>query len=213
MNLDTQKQKFTASWEKHISLYGSMPPSDNPDFLYYIELGVPEKNAREIPQELDEKLGHRFLKNAKRVKPQEYHITLALPARRGTHFQTNELSFMKKKLGEIFAKQKALEVQTGNFNVFGNVLYLEVLDPSENLHQLHNEICDTIAFAQVPAYQREHYLPHISLIYGGQWPSVDFRDAFDRTRTSDHLTLGTVRLGRVSDTFGKEVIETYNLGT
>ncbi|MCF7917707.1 2'-5' RNA ligase family protein [Candidatus Gracilibacteria bacterium] len=202
MNLEKQKEKLEKNWKKFAPKFGSKNWQEDPNFLYFIEIPLPTELWTDM-----EKLSYTLEKQSRLTglwfPPQKMHITLALPARKGSHFQANELRFMEKTLKDIFQKIHVFEVILGNLNCFADVLFREVWDETETLYKLHHEICSCIPFAQDPAYKLENYLPHISLFLGKG--DCDFlqNENFIREIKPLKMKIEKIFLGRARNEEGK----------
>ena len=164
MHKTQQKQKFEKNWRQNQKKFGSQDWSQHPDFLFLVEIPLPEKVTNVLRKDQENLL--KGLKFGQKIDT--FHITLALPGRLGTHFQKNDIPFMKKKLLEIVSDYSSFQLQISNINCFPTVIFREVYDETQTLQKLHEEICSAIPFSQNPEYQFEHFLPHVSLVYGGK---------------------------------------------
>jgi len=168
MTQKTQTEKFQKNWQKHYSKFGQTPWEWELDFLYYIEVLIPLEIGIQIIENSFEFLKDKNIEGGLPLSPEELHITIALPGRLGTHFQKNDARFIEKTCKHIFLDMESIPVKIQNFNVFENVLFAEIYDPTLKLQQLHETICTEIPFSQHPEYRYQNFLPHISLYYGGQ---------------------------------------------
>jgi hypothetical protein len=165
--INTQIQKFEQNWEKNYKLFGQKKWEQEPDFCYYIETRLPMETAMKL-NELSQKFFQEIeLSSAYVLGLSELHLTITLPGRLGTHFQKNDIPFMKKTLENITKNAQKIPLSIKNFNIFPEVIFAEVYDPSDRLQQLHETLCTEIPFSQHPEYRYQNYLPHISLSYGG----------------------------------------------
>ncbi|NCP66825.1 2'-5' RNA ligase family protein [bacterium] len=163
-------QKFNENWQKNHAQFGQITWEQEADFCYFIESPLPLETAQALCD-----LAHKFkedfaLEGGSWLSPEEMHLTLTLPGRLGTHFQKNDLSFMKKTLDDITSQTPGFALELQNFNVFPTTLWAEVYDPTGRLQQLHETLCNEIPFSQHPEFRYTNYLPHISVAYGVQNP-------------------------------------------
>lgn len=202
MKLDEQKQKFKNNWKNFSLKFGSKDWTEDPNFLYFIEIPLSTDLWVEMEQ-----LSHE-LKEKSRLKglwfpPQKMHITLALPARKGSHFQANQMSFMQKTLEEILKNFSIFEITLGNLNCFADVLFREVWDEEGRLFELHKVICEKIPFAQDPAFKLKNYLPHISLFLGKGDQKFLKSEDFSRELDPTKMKVEKIFLGRARNEEGK----------
>ncbi len=177
--IETQIQKFNQNWQKNSSLYGTEIWEKEPDFVHYIAGLIPLETTQhlaEIQQAVIQKLD---IQNPTIPPLEHLHVTLALPGRLGTHFQKNDVKYIKKTLKDIFAACPSIPLRIQNINMFPNVVFAEVYDPTSRLQQIHETICNEIPFSQHPEYRYQNFLPHVSLIYGGT-PNQKIVADFDR---------------------------------
>lgn len=210
--LKNHLQKFNQNWQQHAATFGQEPWQESADFLYYIETPIPIDIAKIMAERREDFMQQYGLKAQHLIAPEALHVTLALPGRLGTHFQQNDVAYMKKTLEDLAAKQPKIKIEIQNFNVFPNVLFAEVLDPSGSLQALHENICQQIPFSQQPEYQYENYLPHVSLLYGAQPQDLSHAD---RKQTSLECDIDTLILGKIREhpekNTDREVLATYFL--
>jgi len=192
---DTQTQKFIENWKANHAQFGQKNWDQEPDFCHYIHTPIPLDIATKLCQAASVMRQQLSLKDGSWLKPEDLHLTITLPGRLGSHFQKNDLSFMKKTLQAITAETPAFEVQIKNFNVFPHSLFAEVHDHTGRLQQLHETLCNEIPFSQHPEFRYQHYLPHISLAYGVQSPQVLPADT-DREFEALTFNLNTINLGK-----------------
>lgn len=210
--LKNHLQKFSKNWQQHAATFGQEAWQESTDFLYYIETPIPIDIAKIMVERREDFMQQYGLKAQQIIAPEKLHITLALPGRLGTHFQQNDVSYMKKALQNLAAQQSKIKVELKDFNVFPSVLFTEVLDPSGALQALHENICQQIPFSQHPEYQYENYLPHVSLLYGAQAQNLS---QANRLQSSLECELDTLVFGKVKDLphakADREVLATYTL--
>jgi 2'-5' RNA ligase len=192
---DNLRLKFTENWQKNHSQFGQTPWEQEADFCYFIECPLPLQTAHGL-HGLAQKFKHDFkLEDGTWLEPEAMHLTLTLPGRLGTHFQKNDVAFMKKTLAAITAETPAFELRLENFNVFPSTLWAEVHDSTGRLQQLHEALCNEIPFSQHPEFRYAHFLPHISVAYG-----VHIKDALasdtDRHFLPLTFSLDTLCLGK-----------------
>lgn len=192
---DLIEQKFEKNWDKNLALFGQTSWEQEADFCYFIETPLP----LEVAQKLFE-LGQKFktdsaLEEGQWISPEDMCLTVTLPGRLGTHFQKNDVAFMKKTLEHITTQTPSFELSIKNFNVFPSTLWAEIHDTSGRLQQLHETLCSEIPFSQHPEFRYANYLPHISLAYGAQVAQPLKLDTA-RDFESLHFTLDTLRLGK-----------------
>jgi len=192
---DNNSLKFVDNWTKNAAEFGQQSWEQEADFCYFIESPLPLETAQKLFD-----LGQKFkqdqqLEDGTWLSSEDLHLTITLPGRLGTHFQKNDLAFMKKTLAAITAETPAFELTLENFNVFSTTLWAEVHDHSGRLQQLHETLCNEIPFSQHPEFRYAHYLPHISLAYGARTKSPLTAET-DRTFAPINFTLDTLKLGR-----------------
>ncbi len=205
-----QDQKFIENWKQNAPNYGSDSWERDPDFLYYIQGNIDLEVGKKLIETREQFIQKNGIKAGERVDVTDLHVTIALPGRLGTHFQKNDVSYMKKTLSHIFNKSAAIPLSIKNFNAFPSVLWTEVYDQSDRLQSIHETICNEIPFSQHPEYRYQHYLPHISLLFEGKGKITDTDRSFEAIETK----IQTIEFGRAkSDSAGyiREVIETYTL--
>ena len=213
MNLEEQKKQFQQNWQQYHGVFGSQPWEADPDFLFFID--VPAE--RGVWQELEDIQGSlkSLADGSGVVFPKEFHITLALPGRQGVHFQGNDVKFMEKELESLLGVLEPFDIELGNLNCFGNVIFREVYDPSGQLYNLHREICKRIPFAQKPEFQMDHFIPHLSLLYADQvGTEILSHPQFSRTLSTSALSVKHVCLGKAkgsSDHYQREVVKMFDL--
>lgn len=180
-------QKFTQNWQQYHAQFGQSLAPTEPDFIYYIEASLPLQTAQTLYQYGQNfKQLHQF-SDGRWLEPEQLHLTITLPGRLGTHFQKNDLPFMKNTLQAVAQQTPAFDLQIEGFNVFPQTLFAQVFDDSGRLQQLHETLCNEIPFSQHPEFRYAHYLPHVSLGYELQtvaplkpdtdctFPPLDFR--------------------------------------
>jgi 2'-5' RNA ligase len=211
MLLKTQKQKFQKNWNKYKKIFGSNIWDERPNFLYLVEIPVPKNIKKELKIE----------QNAlKKIAPtativEHLHITIALPGRLGTHFQKNDIPFMKKILLEIISDYSAFPLILGDLNCFSTVIFREVYDKNEYLYRLHEEICKAIPFSQHPEFQFKNFLPHLSLLYSSN--KIDnflLNDNFKRKRIPLEFLVDKIQFGKAQndhEQYERKIIAEYNL--
>jgi len=188
-------EKFKENWNKNVALFGQADWEQEADFCYYIETPLP----LEVAQRLFE-LGQKFktdleLEEGLWIPAEEMCLTVTLPGRLGTHFQKNDVAFMKKTLESVTTQTPQFDLTIENFNVFPNTLWAEIHDASGRLQQLHEALCGEIPFSQHPEFRYANYLPHISLAYGAQVaPPLKLDTA--RNFEPMNFTFDTLRLGK-----------------
>jgi 2'-5' RNA ligase len=188
-------EKFKDNWDKNRALFGQTSWEQEADFCYFIETPLPLEVAQplfEAGQKLKTELG---LEDGQWLSPENMHLTLTLPGRLGTHFQKNDVAFMKKTLEHITTQTPSFELSLKNFNVFPSTLWAEVHDTTGRLQQLHEALCNEIPFSQHPEFRYANYLPHISLAYGVQTKQPLDVD-MDRSFEPLNFTLDTLKLGK-----------------
>lgn len=191
---EIKTQKFAANWQQNHALFGQEIWEKEADFVSYIEAPLPIEIGQQLHQ-----IGQQFkqdlnLEGGVWAAPDAMHLTITLPGRLGTHFQKNDLSFMKKTLDAITAETPAFELSIANLNVFPSTLFAEVQDPSGRLQQLHETLCNEIPFSQHPEFRYQNYLPHISLAYGVNATTPLTAEA-QRNFEPINFTLDTISLG------------------
>lgn len=192
---DNLRPKFTDNWLKNAPLFGKTLWEQEADFCYYIESPLPLKTAQELKALSTQFQTDFSLNGGIWLQPEAMHLTLTLPGRLGTHFQKNDLAFMKKTLQHITFHTPTFELTLQNFNVFPHALFAEVYDPSGRLQQLHETLCNEIPFSQHPEFRYAHYLPHISVAYGVETKTpLDLK--LDRTFAPLSFKLEALTLGR-----------------
>ena len=213
MNLEEQKKQFQKNWEQYHKAFGTKAWEADPDFLFFIDIPV----GRVVWEELEDIQGSlKSLAGESRVIfPKEFHITLALPGRQGVHFQGNDVKFMEKELEGLLGVMEHFDIQLGDLNCFGNVIFREVYDPSGQLYTLHREICKRIPFSQKPEFQMEHFIPHLSLLYADkEGEGILNHPQFSRTLSKTVLPVKQVCLGKAkssTDHYRREVVRMFDV--
>lgn len=187
--------KFTENWLKNAPLFGQATWEQEADFCYFIESPLPLETAQKVFEAGQAFKQTHQLYDGIWLSPEALHLTITLPGRLGTHFQKNDLAFMKKTLAAISAETPAFELKLENFNAFPSTLWVEVHDDSGRLQQLHETLCNEIPFSQHPEFRYAHYLPHISLAYGAR-AKTPLNTEADRNLGPLSYTFDTLQLGR-----------------
>ncbi len=207
-------EQFEKNWKDNFSKFGSKPWNDKPDFVFFVETPLPVSLWTEM-ERLTEKLKSKS-PNAKGLwfPPQRMHITLALPARQGMHFQANGIKFMKDAIGKVVKNFSPFPVILGNVNCFPDVLFREVFDEKGALQALHNAICRAIPFSQDPSYQFEKFLPHVSLFLGKGDPKLFEEKGFSRELKPKKIEVERIFLGHAKNDKGeyeRRILEEFQL--
>ncbi|MCF7905697.1 2'-5' RNA ligase family protein [Candidatus Gracilibacteria bacterium] len=137
------------------------------------------------------------------ISPQKMHITLALPGRKGEHFQANGVAFMKKQIEEAIQNISVFKVELGNLNCFPDVIFREVLDPTGMLQALHNDICKRIPFTQKPEYQFDNFIPHLSFAMGEGDKNIFAHKDFSRELPITPMKIERIFLGKAKNEEGE----------
>ena len=214
MNLEDQHHRWEENWNINAPLFGTEQWVPDPNFLFFIEIPLPENMRTEMEQVLEKLKFREYFSQGHWIAPQRMHITIALPGRMGVHFQQNEVSFMEKAIQKILKSTAPFEVQLGNVNCFPDALFREVLDSSGALQRLHNEICNAIPFSQNPEYRFENYKPHISLFYGSHHADLLQAESFDRKIQPTTMPVHTVFFGKAKNEHGeyeKHILREFTL--
>lgn len=202
MKKSTITQKFQQNWQKFAPQFGTKQWEENPDFLYFIEAPLP-KNLWPEMEQLSENLQQIKKMSGIWFPPENMHITLALPGRKGVHFQAHEVSTLKKTIERIVREQSSFSVTLGHLNCFADVLFREVWDKEEKLFSLHKKFCEEIPFAQDPEYKMKNYLPHISLFLGKGDPAFFEHPKFSRELPPLEMKVEKIVFGQARDESGK----------
>ncbi len=211
--IETQKQKFVENWNKNHALFGQKTWDKDIDFIYYIEFPLPMEVSEKLLEEAQNFFAKIELEKSFLLAPTELHLTITLPGRLGTHFQKNDISFMKKTLENITKDMRKIPLEIKALNVFPEVVFAEIYDPTDRLQQLHETLCNEIPFSQHPEFRYQNYLPHISLAYGGQTQKTIPKN-MPREINSINLNLDNIHFGRVKWQDGqleKPLIAEYKL--
>lgn len=204
------QQRFAQNWDTNAALYGSESWNRDPDFLYYIQGNIPLQAGQKLIEIREKFIADAEIKKGERVDVTDLHVTLALPGRLGTHFQKNDVSYMKKTLKNIFAQAQSIPITIQNLNAFPSVLWTEVYDQSSRLQSIHETICNEIPFSQHPEYRYQNYLPHVSLLFGGIGDITKSEREFEAIECEiDMITFGKAK--DESGTTTRTVIEEYQL--
>jgi len=187
--------KFDRNWDKNKALFGQEIWEQEADFCYFIETPLPLETAQKLFEAGQKIKTDLSLDSGQWLSTKNLHLTITLPGRLGTHFQKNDIAFMKKTLAAVTAQTPSFELIINNFNVFPNTLWAEVHDPSGRLQQLHETLCNEIPFSQHPEFRYANYLPHISLAYGVQ-TSAPLDAETERSFEPLTFTLETLKLGK-----------------
>ncbi len=204
MNIQQQKKRFEKNWKTFSKKFGNTPWEEDPDFLYFIEIPVEGDTASEIKDISHSLQGLCGDRRDTLNFPKQFHITLALPGRKGVHFQGNDVKFMEKELANILKNFSSFEIELGDLNCFSNVVYREVHDPTGKLYQLHDEICKTIPFSQNPEYQFKNYIPHLSILYANKCGSgIITHSEFSRKLSQTSMKVEKIHFGKARSTNDK----------
>lgn len=207
---NSKTERLAQNWAQNAASFGEIPWEKSDDFRYYIEASIPPEAAAQIATQAQTFITTNGIKTTHQLPAESLHITLALPGRLGTHFQQNDLSYMQRTLENLTKQQEKITVELGNFNVFPNVLFVEVADSNGDLQALHERICQQIPFSQYPEYQYENYLPHVSVAYGAKAQDLSQvnRQQSPITCQLDQIVLGKVKVNGPNQT-DREVLSSY----
>ncbi len=201
MNLQQQKFRFEKNWKNFSTKLGTKKWTKEPNFCYFVEIPIPlniQTEIREISNTIQD-----LAPTDEWITPADYHITIALPGRDGTHFKGNDVSFMKTEIEKILNDINPFEIQFGNLNCFSTVLYREVFDPTGQIYALHEKIGNIIPFSQTPAYQFDNFVPHISMLYANNNQSSLFKNPnFTRELSLETMLVKKIILGQAKDATG-----------
>jgi len=205
-------ERCLENWKENSNKYGAIEWEKDPDFLYYIQANIPLDIGMQLIEIREKFMQDNQIRGGERVDVSNLHVTLALPGRLGTHFQKNDVSYMKSTLKNVFKEAAPLPLRFEGINIFSSVLWAQVFDLSNRLQSIHETICNEIPFSEHPDYRYQNYLPHASLLYGGSGDlQLAVRDFPALECLIDTIEFGRVKDETVSDKF-REVIETYQLG-
>lgn len=210
--LSKQKQKFEANWQDNKDQFGSTKWEEEIDFLYFIEGVLPLDINQKINDLRDKLFTPEVITTTQKIDMNDFHITIALPGRLGTHFQKNDVKFMQKTLDNILKSAEPIPLEIQNFNTFPNVIFTEAYDPTLRLHSLHETICNEIPFSQHPEYRYQNYLPHVSLFYGGNGNLSEIDRTFESIAFKlDHIVFGKITIDKKTKKPVKTIIKEYHL--
>lgn len=198
MNLKQQITRFENNFTKNAANFGTNKKDFELDFLFFIEIPL-DLPTEEKMQNFSQFFQEKFPEVSRWNEPQDMGITLALPGRRGTHFQGNHIGFMEEKIKNILEKTPEFTLTLAGINCFETVLFREVLDPNNILQKLHEEISEAIPFAQNPAFQYENFLPHISVLYLNETVSPFFPVNFDRSYEAEAFPVKKISFGKAEE--------------
>ena len=121
--------KFDRNWDKNKALFGQEIWEQEADFCYFIETPLPLETAQKLFEAGQKIKTDLSLDSGQWLSTKNLHLTITLPGRLGTHFQKNDIAFMKKTLAAVTAQTPSFELIINNFNVFPNTLWAEVTLP------------------------------------------------------------------------------------
>jgi len=202
MNLLAQKIRFEQLWNRNKLLFGTQKWEASPDFVFFVEIPLPEtlwEEMKIIQEELKRLLhtGQGFW-----IPVEKMHITLALPARNGEHFQGNDKPHMQNILTQIAEKISPFSLSLGDINCFPDAVFREVYDSQGTLYDLHEAITQNIPFAQKPLFSQKNYIPHVSFFYGEFHAHPEF-EAFFRSQKKVSFSPEKIIFGRARNEKGE----------
>lgn len=209
-SLTEQRQRYIDNWEQYFPQFGSavMPP--DPELLYWIGCMI---NHADIGSPIaalqnDHPL-HRWL------KPEEYHVTLALPGRPNKPYTASDLPSLVSGLQDVARDFPPLLLELGNMNCFPHVLFREVYSPDGELFRLHNAIADRIPASEEPQFRYDNFMPHISLCYLQENDQDLLPPDFNRHLPRTVITVSQLRFLAVADIgdICEQAIASVELGT
>ena len=208
MNIEEQKQHFLDLWSKNASDFGVQRTAKEPDYMYYVEVPLDAEIAAATRETANMRFKDVLGSETKEIPADQLSITVVLPGRLGSHFQKNDLSYLKKTLQNITKQTPIFEIELGNFNAFPNTIFREILDESGRLRQLHDTLCQEIPFSQHPDFRQTYFVPHASVFYGG-----NKTDLTNLERSVDPIIMPVKQLvlGRIESDFSKKPLHSFQL--
>lgn len=213
LTLNQQKERYEENWLANKHLYSTQTMNDDPEPIFAIGFII-EKFIRATMQPIVDTL--KLLDGSctdEFVPLEEMHVTVHLPGRVGVHFLESEIIDIVTSLRKICSKRSSFFVQLGNLNVFPNVLFREVYDPTGLLYELHNEIVSQIPFAESPDFTGENFMPHMSLRYVRQTGSALLENEnFSRVLSLERMEVKSIYFTKCYDFANNQQIADFALG-